>query len=115
MPFTDVAGTDWFYNAVKAVYDEGIMNGVSDTEFAPNMPLTRGMLVTIVGRMGAAESASNTSFADVSADAYYAPYVAWAAENIFYCFISRALSGSFFIYSFVRNCAANTTVISAMG
>ncbi len=81
MPFTDVAESDWFYTPVKVVYAEGIMSGVSDTEFAPNAALTRGMLVTIIGRMGAAEAAPDASFADVDENAYYAPYIAWAAEN----------------------------------
>ncbi len=81
LPFTDVKPTDWFYNAVKAAYTEGLINGVTDTEFAPDATLTRGMLVTIVGRMGAAETTKASPFTDVDANAYYAPYVAWAAEN----------------------------------
>ena len=54
---------------------------VTDTEFAPNITLTRGMLVTIVGRMGAAGTTAAATFTDVGVNAYYAPYVAWTAEN----------------------------------
>ncbi len=80
LPFTDVAPTDWFYDAVNSAYSKGLVNGISDTEFGPNMTMTRGMLVTIVGRMENAQS-SESSFGDVDASQYYAPYVAWAAEN----------------------------------
>ncbi len=80
MPFTDVNTTDWFYDAVNSAYSKGLVNGISDTEFGPQMTMTRGMLVTIVGRMENAQS-SGSSFGDVDASMYYAPYVAWAAEN----------------------------------
>lgn len=80
-PFTDVKTADWFYNAVKAAYNEGLISGVTETEFAPKATLTRGMVTTIIGRMGAANASGGSSFKDVGADAYYAPYVAWAAEN----------------------------------
>lgn len=40
------------------------------------------MFVTVLGRMaGADQTATQTTFTDVSAGAYYAPYVAWAYEN----------------------------------
>ena len=80
MPFTDVNPTDWFYDAINSAYSKGLVNGISETEFGPNMTMTRGMLVTIVGRMENAQS-GGTSFGDVDASQYYAPYVAWAAEN----------------------------------
>ncbi len=80
LPFTDVSPSDWFYDAVNSAYGKGLVNGISETEFGPNMTMTRGMLVTIVGRMENAQS-GGTSFGDVDASQYYAPYVAWAAEN----------------------------------
>ena len=40
LPFTDVSQNDWFYDAVKYVYSGKLFSGVSDTEFAPNSPLT---------------------------------------------------------------------------
>ena len=58
------------------------MNGVSETEFAPNDNLTRAMLVAILYR-AAGEPAVNKSvpFADVAADSYYANAVIWAQQN----------------------------------
>ena len=51
LPFTDVTQADWFYDEVQYVVDNGLMIGVSDTEFAPGANLTRAMLWTILARM----------------------------------------------------------------
>ncbi len=79
-PFTDVQPSDWFYSAVKSVYEAGLISGVSDSEFAPDMTLTRGMLATILGRMDGAPTTGTSSFSDVNANEYYAPYIAWGTE-----------------------------------
>ncbi|MCH5185777.1 MAG: S-layer homology domain-containing protein, partial [Oscillospiraceae bacterium] len=82
LPFDDVHSTDWFYDAVKFAYDNGLMNGVAETEFGPGMTLTRGMLVTILGRMDGAPQAMETNeYTDIDRNAYYAPYVAWGTAN----------------------------------
>lgn len=41
-PFKDVGRSDAFYDAVKYLYENNIMNGTSRTEFSPNAELTRG-------------------------------------------------------------------------
>lgn len=80
--FADVHPEDWFYDAARYVYEHGIFAGVSKTEFAPGMPLTRGMFVTVLFRLGGTPPASKeTSFTDVSADAFYHDAVLWATEN----------------------------------
>lgn len=82
LPFTDVAGNDWFLEAVTYVYEAGIMKGVTDTTFAPKSFTTRGQIVTMLYRQEGSPAVSGAaSFADVSADAYYAAPVAWAAAN----------------------------------
>lgn len=70
-PFTDVSIEEWLYEAVKYVNSNGLMNGVTSTEFAPDDNLTRAMLVTILYRADG-EPAVNKSipFADVTADSY---------------------------------------------
>lgn len=40
LPFADVAEDQWFHEAVHYVWEQGLMEGVSDTEFAPAMPAT---------------------------------------------------------------------------
>lgn len=51
-PFTDVSESDWFFNDVKFVYQNGLMNGTSATTFSPEGTTSRGMIVTILWRMG---------------------------------------------------------------
>ena len=79
--FTDVRTNDWFAGAVEYVVNNGLFSGVSDTSFAPNEPVTRGMLVTVLWRAAGEPSASASAFADVPADAWYAKAVAWANAN----------------------------------
>ena len=61
--------------------DKGLMLGVSDTEFGPNLSTTRGMIVTILYRMDGSPAAGSSAFADVAPGAYYASAVAWASAN----------------------------------
>ena len=51
VPFADVTDADWFFQAVHDVWSKGIMNGVSNTRFSPEDPVTRGMAVTVLYRM----------------------------------------------------------------
>jgi uncharacterized repeat protein (TIGR02543 family) len=83
-PFIDVLkATDWFYDDVYYVFQKGLMTGTTDTSFAPGMTITRGMLVTILGRHFGIDTSkfSAPRFSDVDASQYYAPYVAWASEK----------------------------------
>ena len=51
LPFTDVWRGDWYYDGVRYVFDNDLMNGTSGTVFSPNAATTRGMIVTILARM----------------------------------------------------------------
>ncbi len=81
MPFNDVKPSDWFYDAVNSAYGKGLVNGVSDTEFGPDQNMTRGMLVTIIGRADGFAESDGALMSDVDPNEFYAPYVAWAAAN----------------------------------
>lgn len=79
MPFTDVKESDWFYDAVQYVYDNGLMNGTGDDKFSPNLTITRGMIVTILHRLEGTPEAEGKAFADVPKGEYYSAAVAWAS------------------------------------
>ena len=81
LPFNDVAYTSWYYDAVKFVYDKGIMDGVSYYRFAPDATITRGMVVTMLWRMAGEPYEAAAGFTDVAAGRYYSTAVAWAAKN----------------------------------
>lgn len=81
-PFSDVKESDWFYEDVKFVNQERLMNGTSDTAYSPDAPLTRGQIVTVLWRQaGSPAPKSKNTFTDVKADWYYTDAIAWAAEN----------------------------------
>lgn len=80
--FTDVPESAWYYEPIKAAYDNGLMSGVSDNEFAPETDITRGMFVTVLHRIdGEPETDGDYSFTDVPENAYYADAVAWGSAN----------------------------------
>ena len=80
-PFRDVTQSDWFYDDVRFAHQNGLFNGVEKDLFAPNAPMTRGMLVTVLWRLdGETAPKAAATFTDVDANAYYAEAVAWAAE-----------------------------------
>ena len=51
MPFVDVNSGDWFYDEVAYVYANGLMDGVSTTQFNPNGTMTRAMVWAILARI----------------------------------------------------------------
>ena len=80
--FTDVNENDWYYDAVKYVYANGLMSGVSDTTFAPNANTTRGMIVTVLYRMENQPNVTiDNSFKDVKSTDYYGNAIYWAKQN----------------------------------
>ena len=83
-PFVDVSVDAPYFDAVLYVYNNGIINGVSETEmvFAPDTTMTRAMFVTVLGRMSGVNMADYpvVTFADCEAGSWYAPYVEWAAQ-----------------------------------
>ena len=77
--FLDIAPDAWYKDAVQYAYDNGLMTGVSDTEFAPEQTTTRAMIVSILARLENVTSAEDAGFADVD-DEWYATAVNWAAS-----------------------------------
>ena len=81
-PFADAAPGDWFYGDLVYVYENGLMDGVSETLFAPDGAVTRGMIVTILHRLeGGPVVDYLLPFADVDEGAWYAEAVRWAASE----------------------------------
>ena len=80
--FTDIDG-HWAKEHILFAVSRGLFSGTSETTFSPNTTLTRGMFVTALGRLAGINPADyqNRKFTDVKANAYYAPYVNWAASK----------------------------------
>ncbi len=80
--FSDVSG-HWAEEYIYSLSAGGIVSGMGDGLFMPNYTVTRGMFVTIMGRLYGVDKAaySVSKFSDVSMTDWYGPYVAWAAEK----------------------------------
>ncbi len=64
---------DVFYEVVKTA---------TESEYDPDVKLTRGMMVNALANLASAPKDGKTDiYTDIDANAYYAPYVAWATEN----------------------------------
>lgn len=79
-PFTDMSGSTWANEAVEYLYANKIINGRSETEFAPTATVTRAELVKMICEaMNVAEAAEGVSFSDVNDADWFASYVNRAA------------------------------------
>lgn len=83
--FSDVDAGDWYAGAAVYCRDNGLMAGTGEITFSPDMPMTRGMLVTVLYRLAGAPSLENENlgypFTDVPGDSWYADGVYWARLN----------------------------------
>ena len=83
--FKDVTRSNvgtWAADAVDFAYHFGLVSGVSKTEFAPNSPMTRAQLVTVLYRAAGSPSVTvSTNFEDLDVGSYYYSAVVWANVN----------------------------------
>ena len=69
--FTDLENHAWAKDAVYTLKNEGIISGISDTEFAPANNIKRGDFILILTRMLGVNNEFTENFADVPESAYY--------------------------------------------
>jgi len=86
LPFQDVSPSSWFYPYVRAVYLEGIMQGISASTFAPHDTFSRAQILATLfrihhGRTANTDDPRENNFTDIAPTSWSAPYVTWAARN----------------------------------
>lgn len=80
--YTDVPANAWYANAVNYVTKNGLMNGYGDGLFGPNDVFSRAMVAQVIYNMENKPAVSTSgSFNDVTAGAWYADAINWAAQN----------------------------------
>lgn len=80
--FVDVPPSAWFYDYVTKVVEAGLFNGVSDTAFEPEEPLSRAMLCTVLWRIhGSPAPTTQAPFADVAEGQWFTDAIDWAYET----------------------------------
>lgn len=79
--FSDVPTTHWAFEHIEYLYSQGLITGKTTTLFAPEAPITRAEVITILARMSGENLAGyNSGFSDVAANAYYAGAVTWGVR-----------------------------------
>lgn len=78
--FADVLPESPYAQAVAYCYENGLMNGVSQTLFAPETAMTRAMMVQLLCNLMDGQASGESSFTDVTSGAWYAAAFAWAEE-----------------------------------
>ena len=70
----------WAKDYIDYVAGRGLITGSMENTFSPNEKMTRGMLVTALGRLAGVNSKDydTNSFSDVQKDSTYRPYIEWA-------------------------------------
>lgn len=82
MTFADISD-HWAKEDIQFAVRRGLFSGIDDKTFRPDGAMTRGMFVTVLGKLAGADvsGCTGSSFGDVEAGAYYQNYVEWASKN----------------------------------
>ena len=79
--FSDVTQKDWFYDAALYVYTHGLMQGTSETTFAPDLTTSRAMVAAILYNIEGQPAVSQVPFSDIPAGLWCEDAVSWAVSN----------------------------------
>lgn len=71
--FTDVHAEDWFCGSVQYVYSRGLMTGTSSTNFSPEAPVSRAMVMVVLARLAGEDTQGGSP--------WYAAAQAWAVAQ----------------------------------
>lgn len=82
LPFTDIADNAWYADAVRYVYEHGLMAGTSTTTFAPDVTTSRAMIATILWRMAGSPVVNYAmDYTDVAQNQWCSEAIRWAASE----------------------------------
>ena len=81
--FSDLAPSDFCYDAVMWAVGRDITGGIGNDTFGPNLPCTRAQAVTFLWRAAGSPEPETRAmpFTDVPVGSYYYNAVLWAIEN----------------------------------
>lgn len=80
-PFVDVKTTDWFYDEVKGAYNNGLINGVTATEYRPNETLTVAQAIKLAAALHQLDKSGKVTLANGTNGVWYSTYVKYAVDN----------------------------------
>ena len=81
--FSDVPGDAWYYSYISSAYKAGLITGYPDGSFAPEAPISRADICTIVYRfLKPAESSDSAAFDDDSLIPDYAKTAVYSLADL---------------------------------
>lgn len=93
-PFTDIPDGQWYSDAVIWAAENGIVNGVTATEFAPNNPITREQIATILYRYTKAKGYDVSASADLAQFPDASRISAYAYDALSWAVAEKLVGGS---------------------
>lgn len=90
-PFTDVKPGDWYYATVATAYNEGLVSGVSETQFSPNSRITREQMAVMIQRALQYKGVTSRESAIVFADERHIS--SWAKPSVKRLYFLGIISG----------------------
>lgn len=79
--YEDVEEDHWALGSIAFAVNNGLLVGIDENTFAPDEIMSRAMLITVLHRYSGSPEVAECDFADVAAEDWFFPGVAWAAEN----------------------------------
>lgn len=84
LPFLDIGNGSWYLADVYQAYKDGIMNGKSDTKFAPEDNVTLAEIAVIAAKVNANLSGNNPEMSARNGEKWYMTYVKYCYEKGIY-------------------------------
>lgn len=82
MPFKDVSTNKWYYKAVKAAFENGIIRGKSETSFDPEGEITRQEMAVIIANVIKKESPKTADINKLNTFTDKTKIADWAKEQV---------------------------------
>ena len=76
-----MAAYAWYYDAVDYAVSHEYLSGTTRTQFSPEAPLTRAMLVQILYQVAGQPESGISHYSDVPDDSWCYAAVSWASSN----------------------------------
>lgn len=96
LPFDDLVEDAWYISGIEYVYENGIMSGMGNNNFAPAGNLTREQLMQVFFNLSSpnvSDYSGETGFEDIKQDKWYSAAVTWAKEEGITSGVKEAIFG----------------------
>ena len=79
-PFADVPSASWYYDSVRAAWENGLIDGVTANEFRPDNQLTVAQAIKLAAALHQMQKTGSVTLTN-GAPNWYDSYVAYAVDN----------------------------------